>query len=286
MKSNVKQKIPFVDIELARRMELTSAYRAVEYAGAYTAAQEQAGASGTSTAVLPVAGGYAVATGPSLPVNRAVGLGMNGPVTSQDLKIIIEFFRTRGLPARFDLCPLADPSLVELAAGEGFVVEGFLNMLFCRLTDRHLSLPMNPEVRVTHIGPGQDELWLRTVSQGFAEEEKDPPAGMVEIISHNLRSAAAHAYLAWVGGEPAGGGTMVEHDQAVELGSASTRLPFRRMGVQTALVNARLADARSRGCDLAILLTEPGSASQRNAQRLGFDLAYTRLRMVHAESLH
>jgi hypothetical protein len=34
------------------------------------------------------------------------------------------------------------------------------------------------------------------------------------------------------------------------------------------------------GCDLAIALTEPGSASQRNYARAGFQLAYTRAIMV------
>ena len=36
--------------------------------------------------------------------------------------------------------------------------------------------------------------------------------------------------------------------------------------------------ARSLGCDLAMMCAEPGSASQRSAQRQGFRIAYTRIK--------
>jgi hypothetical protein len=32
------------------------------------------------------------------------------------------------------------------------------------------------------------------------------------------------------------------------------------------------------GCDLAMVCTEPGSGSQRNAERQGFQIAYTRIK--------
>jgi hypothetical protein len=43
--------------------------------------------------------------------------------------------------------------------------------------------------------------------------------------------------------------------------------------VQTVLLSARLADAAAAGCNVAVI-TQPGSRSQQNAQRLGFDLLY------------
>ena len=54
----------------------------------------------------------------------------------------------------------------------------------------------------------------------------------------------------------------------------------RRRGVQTALLSARLADAAAAGCDIAVITTQPGSKSQQNAQRRGFDLLYTRAILV------
>ncbi len=38
----------------------------------------------------------------------------------------------------------------------------------------------------------------------------------------------------------------------------------------------RLRDARARGCELAMIAASVGSQSQRNAERNGFRIAYTR----------
>ena len=73
---------------------------------------------------------------------------------------------------------------------------------------------------------------------------------------------------------------MFIHENVAELGGASTRPAFRKRGVQTALLRARLAAARKAGCDLAVSMTEPGSDSQRNLAQVGFRLAYTKANMV------
>jgi hypothetical protein len=51
-----------------------------------------------------------------------------------------------------------------------------------------------------------------------------------------------------------------------------------------ALLQARLAAARRAGCDLAVVGTSPGSDSQRNIERAGFTLAYTKVIMVREEA--
>ena len=61
---------------------------------------------------------------------------------------------------------------------------------------------------------------------------------------------------------------------------AATAPAHRRRGIQTALLSARLADAAAAGCDVAVITTQPGSKSQQNAQRRGFDLLYTRAVLV------
>ncbi len=63
-------------------------------------------------------------------------------------------------------------------------------------------------------------------------------------------------------------------------GNEVTAPAHRRRGVQTALLSARLADAAAAGCDVAVITTQPGSKSQQNAQRQGFDLLYARAVLV------
>jgi len=51
-------------------------------------------------------------------------------------------------------------------------------------------------------------------------------------------------------------------------------------GVQSALLGTRLEVAAAAGCDVAVVTTQPGSKSQENAQRQGFELLYTRTILV------
>jgi GNAT superfamily N-acetyltransferase len=59
---------------------------------------------------------------------------------------------------------------------------------------------------------------------------------------------------------------------------ASTVPAARHQGAQRALFEARMRVARAHGCDIAMVCTAPGSASQRNAERQGFRIAYTRIK--------
>ena len=73
---------------------------------------------------------------------------------------------------------------------------------------------------------------------------------------------------------------MYIHEGVAEFGGASTRPAFRQRGVQTALLHARMDAAREAGCDLALVVTAPGEDSQRNVERAGFRLAYTKVVVV------
>jgi hypothetical protein len=100
------------------------------------------------------------------------------------------------------------------------------------------------------------------------------------VIAAYPYMARTTCYLAWMDGEAAGAATMSLHDGLAELFGASTRTPFRNRGAQMALLASRMAEAQRLGCDLAVAHTEPGSASQRNVERLGFRLAYTKVHLV------
>jgi GNAT superfamily N-acetyltransferase len=58
----------------------------------------------------------------------------------------------------------------------------------------------------------------------------------------------------------------------------------RGRGAQRALLAARLQYARDHGAELAMMVAAPGSASQRNAQRVGFQVVYSRVKWARAAS--
>jgi len=266
--------VPFLDLALARRLEMAQAWRGVRYARAH---QELHPA--LPVGVEPLAGGYLIYTGDSMPINRAVGLGVHGPVTPADLDLAEQFYRRRYLPSRIDACPLADGSLVELLNLRGYRLEKFYSVLLYPLSELGAPEAAPAGIRVSQAGPDDAELWLRTVAQGF-EETDVPTQAMLDILAPNFYTSHAACFFAWVDGQPAGGGGMYVHEGVAEFGGASTRPEFRRRGVQTTLLHTRLSTARAQGCDLAMVLTSPGSASQRNIERVGFRLAYTKVTAV------
>lgn len=88
--------------------------------------------------------------------------------------------------------------------------------------------------------------------------------------------------LAVVDGRVVGGATVTAHGPVTGMSGAATLPGFRRRGVQTALLCARLAWAAQRGGGLAFSVTQPGSASQRNLERAGFRVVYSRTKLVRA----
>jgi hypothetical protein len=258
----------FVDTALAARLEETQAWRAVYYA---QASQMQSRA--PDAALITVAGAPVIYGGPGVPVNRAIGLGMQGAVSPDDLDEIEAFYSARRSTTIIDLCPLAHPSLLSLLQTRGYYLRNWMSMLFMPLPS--LPVPLNPALHVTRATPDQADLWLATSARGF-DEGDEIASETLRVLMPNFHAANAHCYFAWLGDTPIATGGMYPHNGVVELGGASTVVAHRKQGAQTALIQQRLADAYTLGCDLAVVLTTPGSGSQRNMQRRGFQLAYTR----------
>jgi len=57
-------------------------------------------------------------------------------------------------------------------------------------------------------------------------------------------------------------------------------LDGRGRGLQTALLPARLAAVTEAGCEYAVVVTQGGTASQRNCERLGFRVAYSKVTAI------
>ena len=93
-------------------------------------------------------------------------------------------------------------------------------------------------------------------------------------------AAGVMRYVALHEGVLVSGASLRMAHGVAQLTGAATAPAHRHRGVQTALLSARLADAAAAGCDIAVITTQPGSKSQQNAQRRGFDLLYTRATLV------
>ncbi len=262
----------FADLELARRLEAAETAKYADYARARPCVMPE-----VNPAVLAVAGGAAVYAGPNSPFNRAVGIGLHGPVSEAEFAELEAFFRNYRVAAQVSLCPLADPSLLELLGG-GYRMDMFMHTWVREISPTEdFHLPKG--IVICPANYDEATLWARVAFKGGLDSEEAEP-GRSAVIAAYPYMAHTTCYLAWIEGEAAGAGTLSIHEGAAELFGASTRPLFRNRGVQSALLASRLAEAQRLGCDLAIVHTEPGSASQRNVERLGFRLAYTKVHLV------
>jgi GNAT superfamily N-acetyltransferase len=142
---------------------------------------------------------------------------------------------------------------------------------------------MSPGVTVRASAPNEAKLWTRTVAEGFAEHYPVTQA-MLDVMEGFYGRRDACFFLAFVDGVVAGGGGVFAGQGVGGLFGASTLPAFRRRGVQSVLLAARLAWAREKGCDLALSLARPGSISHRNIERNGFRVAYTRTKLILSPS--
>jgi GNAT superfamily N-acetyltransferase len=241
-----------------------------------------------SVQCVSVGGGLALWLGEGSPVNQAAGLGMQGPVTVEDLVRLENFYHERGADAVLSLCPFADHSLLAGLAKRGWYVTEFENLFVLELGGSAAAKRMKawePEpdsaVEVRVCMPEERAIWARVTAQGFSSSEV-PERGHEEYGRIMAEREEAILVLGWVDGEPAGTGTLVIDEGVGWLSGDSTLPRFRRRGIQQEIQRHRLEIAMEAGCELAVTESEPGSASQRNMERHGFRLAYSHVEFAKA----
>jgi ribosomal protein S18 acetylase RimI-like enzyme len=270
----------FCDTALAGRIERVEAQLIAQSS---EAARHRSGATGF---VIPIAGGVASFAGEGSPFNKVAGLGFGGVPDPAAFDEIEQAFAACRSPVQVELAHLADPATGALLTGRGYRLESFENVLGRALTgDFERVLP--PGVEVRRSGEEESEAWLDVVAEGSIHPDmqgvpwhEEFSREMIIGAERDMAAAGAVRYAGLHDGIIAGGATMRIAERVAQLTGAATAPAHRRRGVHTALLSARLADAAAAGCDVAVIITQPGSKSQQNAQRQGFDLLYTRAVLV------
>jgi Acetyltransferase (GNAT) domain len=291
---------PFADLELARRLEraeATSSARFVELRAGLDP--------GRGACWIEVGGTYAMYDGPSSPVTQTFGLGMFQAPTTDDFDRLEQFFFDRGAPADHEVSPQADPATLPLLTERGYRPIEFTSVMFRPVdvgpaeaghyvpsrdgdhaaTDRdatHVRNPtdvrsvrLQPDLHVRVIGAGEVDVWAKTASAGWGAADGD---FMLDVARVNAGAPDGPLFLAELDGRPIATAALAIHAGVAHFAGASTMPEGRRNGAQLALLDARMRHAAAHGCDLALMGAAPGSGSQRNAERHGFRIAYTRIK--------
>ena len=274
----------FADAMLAARIDRAEARLCAHIAEAVAIGKPE-----SAPLVLPVSGGLAVYVGPSSPVNKVIGLGFDTDLDVTALAHVEHEWGRRSEPVRIEMSILTDPAIGSTLSDRGYRLHGFENLLGLRIT---------PEIAGSQVGgvavelatPAEWGTWIDIAVDAFSNLDGTGSVAPDSLAGEHLRAVLDEImcvpgfirYLARVDGEAVGEAAMRIDGDLAQLAGAGTRPHARGRGVQKALLQRRLADARAAGCTLAVVTTAPGTRSQDNVMRRGFELLYTRAILVKA----
>jgi ribosomal protein S18 acetylase RimI-like enzyme len=265
----------FVDKALARRLESCEEMPQVFYARAFQKTRPEIGA-----AEEEICGGHMVFAGIGSPIGQATGAGLDRPLTSDDLNRIEQFYREHKAPSQVDVCPLHPPELFEMFKDRGYAFAELNNVLYRKLDPAEKCPPPPDHCQIRRSYPEEAGVTGAIVESAFFPDGAPEP--FQGLIAPLYQMEGALAFVATVDGKPVacGAGLVIPDHKVFALCGAGTLTAYRGRGFQTALFRSRMAAAAEAGCEYAVVVTQGGSASQRNAERLGFRVAYSKVTVI------
>ncbi|MGE3467557.1 MAG: GNAT family N-acetyltransferase [Pyrinomonadaceae bacterium] len=262
----------YSDLTLSQKLERTEARTNADFVETRVRLDPACGAGW-----IEVGGAYAMFDGVESPLTQTFGLGIFEATTTEHLDEMEMFFQGSGAPVFHEVSPMADPSLMALLSGRGYRPIELTSVMYRELGAQPVDRrPRDARLSTRVVQPNEVDLWAKTSAAAWATEHESLADFMLNFGRVSAQCEGAHPYLAELDGRPIATGMLFIFDEVGMLAGASTIVDGRRLGAQTALLEDRLEFAASRGCDLAMMGAVPGSQSQRNAQKNGFNIAYTR----------
>lgn len=186
---------------------------------------------------------------------------------------IMAWYQGSGVRWHIDLVPnLCNQNLLIALARRGLYQCGFRHCLYGMPTI--IQPPSGNDLKIEQIDPHQMTKWSEIFMKGF-EIPEEAWAGCYDWLAIQYSDPQWRLYLASIDSQPAAVGAMHLADRVGSLSGATTLPAFRGRGCQTALLARRITDAAAAGCDLVV--SQAGGSSQRNMERLGMRMAYTKV---------
>ena len=213
--------------------------------------------------------------------NRWIAAGIAGPATESQLDDVIERAREHGCRVlTVPVGALAQPAcLTEWLEARMFTSVHPTAKLWRAGTPLHRAAAPKG-IRVLKVGTAHRSKWVDVVSQVWRSYGS-------RRAWYEARASAPgwQHFIAWQGDEAVGAGALFTADttegRAGHLVDGVTLKPYRRRGVQGALIRKRISAARRLGCTALTSETAPPRprmplVSYRNLKRQGFALSCTR----------
>ncbi len=181
---------------------------------------------------------------------------------------ILDFYHKREVPARFEITPAhSSTDLFKSLSKKGYSQCGFHTVLCGSPSYDFISnKKMDTSISIRELKEHEFDIFGDLYIKGF-----NMPSFIKDHIAQNNkvlhRDKHWTFYLASYQGESAGIGTL----------AASATIPkLRNKGIHSALILKRLHEVKRRHCHLIVGQASYGSISQKNMERAGMKIAYTK----------
>jgi GNAT superfamily N-acetyltransferase len=261
----------FSDLALSRRLERVEAHACVRFAEARLRLFPDSGAEW-----IECAGAYAVFDGIDSPLTQTFGLGIFEELSAASLDVIERFFLDRGAAVLHEVSPLVGVAAMDLLCARQYRPIEISNVMYRPIEEPPARDFGNISVRVT--GSEEAQIWATVSAEGWSHEHPELRDFVLQAGAISAAREQSPCFLAELDGQPGAAGALWIHNGVALFAGAATIPQMRRRGLQAALLQERMRYAFDCGCDLAMMVAEAGSDSQRNAERKGFRIAYTRMK--------
>ena len=259
----------FSDLALSRRLERAEGQACLQFAKARRRMFPDSGAEW-----MECGGAYAVFDRVDSRVTQTFALGLFEELSGATLDVIERFFLDRGACVDHEVSPLAGAAALALLCARNYKPIEISSVLYRPVEQPRAADSGAIQVRVAR--PDEAQLWNNISASGWTHEHPELADFVLQMGSVFTEREQTVCFLADVDGTPGAAGVLCMHDGVALFGGSSTVPELRRRGLQSALLEERLRYAFDHGCDVAMMAAEVGSNSQRNAERKGFRIAYTR----------
>lgn len=221
---------------------------------------------GRSTAFL-------VGASSSLFFNKTLGFG---PEHLEKLEDLLTFYHDNEKSCTIELIPRQDEyeTLLTLARS-GLYNSGYTVILFKEIYELITSL--NDNINIEEVDKSETNILADIHVKGF-QFQGDESEFEHTIVEEGYKHDNFKCYVAKLENQIIGSGSLyIQGDMGIMFGGA-TIPEFRGRGGQRALLEYRINEALKMGCKTLVSQTDLFSSSQRNLERVGFQIACNRAR--------
>lgn len=219
---------------------------------------------------LETSGGYARWAGTNSPLSQVYGVGhLESRVNLEEIE---RFFGPRSDNWELITTPFANVEALREISAFGYMPDHFECVM---LTEGRAPTERDDgPIVIREVDPSEADLAARIMESGFLDLP-DVPAELTDSGKVMATNPFVRRFVAEWDGEPAATADLIDCGGMYLFAGAATRTAFRGRGIQKALSRRRLQEVGAG--NLVQVVTLHGTASNRNARRLGFEPIYSKL---------